>query len=325
MMEMKLKYLMFFVLFLSANGVFAQKDTSTYYLTSTGKQVSSKDQGDFYVKISPPEPGGDPKLFVVEGYYNNDIKLFHAYSISSSFPLKLQGHYITYFKNGFKMSERNFDNGEMTGESTLYFPNGKLYNKISKEIKLTDTLILFKECRDSTGKILTTNGNGHWVTYNDDFSMVTQKGKVVNGLQDSVWTIIRDDNTSYPIVFKNGKEWIDSTLTSKIFSSADQLPEFPGGVDGFLRFLGSHIRYPAAAREGNIQGRVVVSFVVEKDGSLSSFRVARSIGSGCDEEAIRVIKLSSPWKPGMKGGRPVRIQYSVPINFTLSQENITVK
>jgi protein TonB len=107
---------------------------------------------------------------------------------------------------------------------------------------------------------------------------------------------------------------------NQIFTSVEQVPEFPGGLDKFGAYLGKAIRYPAVARENGTQGRVIVTFVVEKDGSLTDIKVTRGIGSGCDEEAVRVLKNSPKWKPGIQNGRPVRVQYSVPISFTLASE-----
>ncbi len=100
------------------------------------------------------------------------------------------------------MSERNFDKGEIRGEQILYYPNGRFYNKINKEITATDTLMRFVECRDSTGKVLTENGNGNWITFNDDFSDILAQGKMVNGLQDSIWSVIGPDNMYHPVKFK---------------------------------------------------------------------------------------------------------------------------
>lgn len=108
---------------------------------------------------------------------------------------------------------------------------------------------------------------------------------------------------------------------NQIFTSVEQVPEFPGGLDKFGAYLGKSIRYPAVARENGTQGRVIVTFVVEKDGSLTDIKVTRGIGSGCDEEAVRVLKNSPKWKPGIQNGRPVRVQYSVPISFTLASDN----
>ena len=105
--------------------------------------------------------------------------------------------------------------------------------------------------------------------------------------------------------------------TDKVFTSVEKTPSFPGGLDAFYHFLGSNTKYPAEAREHNVQGRVIVTFIVEKDGSLTNIHVVRGIGSGADEESVRVFKLSPKWEPGLQNGRPVRVAYTVPIAFTL--------
>lgn len=92
-------------------------------------------------------------------------------------------------------------------------------------------------------------------------------------------------------------------------------PEYPGGYKNFIRFLDSQIRYPKAALKAQIQGNVYVSFVIEKDGSLSSQKVSRTLGYGTDEEAISALKLSPKWKPGLEKGKPVRTIQSLPILF----------
>ncbi|MES2278289.1 MAG: TonB family protein [Bacteroidota bacterium] len=107
---------------------------------------------------------------------------------------------------------------------------------------------------------------------------------------------------------------------NEIFTAVEQSAEFPGGLDKFGAYLGKNIRYPAVARENNVQGKVFLQFVVERDGSLTDIKVVRGIGSGCDEEAVRVIKASPKWKPGMQNGRAVRQQYTVPISFTLAEQ-----
>ena len=96
-------------------------------------------------------------------------------------------------------------------------------------------------------------------------------------------------------------------------------PEFPGGQKAFGKFLGSNIRYPITARESNIQGKVYIGFVVEKNGALSDLKIIKGIGGGCDEEAIRVLKNSPKWKPGMVDGKPVRTSYIFPVTFQLAE------
>lgn len=99
--------------------------------------------------------------------------------------------------------------------------------------------------------------------------------------------------------------------------NVEQAPEYQGGQKALGRFLGSRLRYPARARENNIQGKVYIGFIVEKNGSLTDFKVIRGIGGGCDEEAIRVLRSSPLWKPGYANGKPVRTSYALPITFQL--------
>ncbi len=107
--------------------------------------------------------------------------------------------------------------------------------------------------------------------------------------------------------------------TNQIFTNVEVLPSFPGGLDAFGKFLGKNLRYPPIARDNGIQGRVYCNFVVEKDGSLTDIKVVRGIGGGCDEEAIRVLKNSPKWTPGVQNGRNVRVSYTIPIYFQLQQ------
>ena len=107
---------------------------------------------------------------------------------------------------------------------------------------------------------------------------------------------------------------------NKIFTSVEQNPEFPGGDAAFGKYLGNKIRYPAIAKENNVQGKVFLNFTVERDGSLTDIKVVRGIGSGCDDEAVRVLKSSPRWRPGIQNGRAVRVSYTIPISFTLTQE-----
>jgi len=109
----------------------------------------------------------------------------------------------------------------------------------------------------------------------------------------------------------------DNTVYS--FVSMENPPMYPGGIEKFYKFLGDNIKYPPMAAENNIQGNVFVSFTVEKDGSLTDIKIDRKLGYGTDEEAVRVLKLSRRWNPGMQNGKPVRVKYNIPIKFSLQQ------
>lgn len=104
---------------------------------------------------------------------------------------------------------------------------------------------------------------------------------------------------------------------AEIFTIVEEMPDFPGGTQKLADYLAKNIKYPQMARESGIQGRVFISFVVEPDGSVSNVNVMRSLGGGCDEEAVRVVKSMPKWKPGKQRGKPVRVSYILPVNFKL--------
>ena len=98
-------------------------------------------------------------------------------------------------------------------------------------------------------------------------------------------------------------------------------PMFPGGTEALYKFIQDSLRYPKEALEKRIEGRVYVTFVVEKDGTVTNPKVLRDIGSGCGEEAIRLVKTMPKWSPGEQRGVPVRVQYGLPINFQLPKND----
>ncbi|MEG1838929.1 MAG: TonB family protein [Bacteroidaceae bacterium] len=102
-----------------------------------------------------------------------------------------------------------------------------------------------------------------------------------------------------------------------IFQVVENMPEFPGGQAALLGFLGKNIKYPTIAQENGVQGRVIVQFVVNKDGSVVDPVVVRSVDPYLDKEALRVIKTMPKWKPGQQRGKTVRVKYTVPVTFKL--------
>ena len=107
---------------------------------------------------------------------------------------------------------------------------------------------------------------------------------------------------------------------SDIYDAAgvDVFPEFPGGMSAWSKYIQRNLRYPGIAQEEGIQGKVFLSFVVEKDGTITDVKVLSGIGYGCDDEAVRVIKKSPHWKAGMQNNLPVRVKYTMPISYTVS-------
>ncbi len=106
-------------------------------------------------------------------------------------------------------------------------------------------------------------------------------------------------------------------VSNKVFDVVEEMPSFPGGTGALMSFLSSNIKYPVVAQENGVQGRVIVGFVVERDGSITDVKVMRSVDPSLDREAQRVVKAMPRWKPGKQNGSAVRVKYTVPVVFRL--------
>ena len=144
--------------------------------------------------------------------------------------------------------------------------------------------------------------------------------------------IIEDDapiDADVIISQEDNSPWIDINTVTVVepepeieddteFLVVEDQPEFPGGTAALLEYLRKNIRYPSICRENNIQGRVIVTFVVNKDGNIVNPEVAKGVNPSLDKEALRVISQMPSWKPGKQRGKPVKVRYSVPVTFRLN-------
>jgi len=110
---------------------------------------------------------------------------------------------------------------------------------------------------------------------------------------------------------------VEEVVPDKPFDFVEQMPEFPDGAGAMMKYIQSNLKYPAIARENDIQGTVVLQFVVSADGGISKVNVARGIGGGCDEEAMRVVRSMPKWRPGKHNGKAVPVNFTLPIKFRL--------
>ena len=115
----------------------------------------------------------------------------------------------------------------------------------------------------------------------------------------------------------DGKGVVEAPKVEEPLLFAEQMPEFPGGDDALMGYLQRNIKYPSFALENEIEGVVMVNFVVNADGSISKVNVTKGIKGGCDEEAARVVRNMPKWKPGKQGGQPVPVYFDVPVNFKI--------
>ena len=126
-----------------------------------------------------------------------------------------------------------------------------------------------------------------------------------------------DENTTNIEIAPVQIEEEEEAVEEEIFTVVENDPEFPGGMEALYKYSAQNIKYPQLARENNITGKVYITFVVERDGSIANPKVLRDIGGGCGQEAIRVVKSMPKWTPGKQRGKSVRVQFNLPVNFSL--------
>ena len=117
----------------------------------------------------------------------------------------------------------------------------------------------------------------------------------------------------------NAQKTVVSQSNQNVYDQVEEMPEFPGGMPALIEFLQTNIKYPKDAIKQEVGGRVMVMFVVETDGSISNVRVAKKVFPSLDEEAVRVVKAMPKWKPGKEKGRLVRVNYTLPVVFSIKK------
>lgn len=168
---------------------------------------------------------------------------------------------------------------------------------------------------------------------------IVEKDKVKNEVRDTETK--QEDNTARGVVNQEGSNDVDHVKAVKeavvvkeepapepvkkaepeqIFTAVEQQAQFPGGQSALMKYLSSNIRYPESAQQNDIQGRVIVKFVVEKDGSIGQAQVVKGVDRSLDQEALRVVKKMPKWQPGKNNGVAVRSWFTLPVTFKLQQQ-----
>ncbi|HPM30301.1 MAG TPA: energy transducer TonB [Chryseolinea sp.] len=143
---------------------------------------------------------------------------------------------------------------------------------------------------------------------------VPDEKKIEEEIDINMDTEVTEDTKVEEIVIQPTVEKED---VDQIFSIVEEQATYKGGMASFYEFVGKKIKYPAQAKRMNIEGKVFVEFVIERDGRLTDVKAIKGIGGGCDEEAVRVVMSSPGWSPGKQRGKPVRTRFVIPINFKL--------
>ncbi|WP_344850605.1 energy transducer TonB [Pedobacter jeongneungensis] len=294
---------------------YAQKRTMVTYFKK-GMVTENKSNYDYRRVI---EETDTPSLYRLYEFYPDNTEKTLA-SISKFDPnIVYGGLFQGYNKQGVLTSKVNFKNGVLVGECSYYYDNGKLENVFlydeqgnnpGKQQRKWVTGI------DSLGNQFIKDGNGLYKQ--TDKGGFTEEGNYVNGYKDGTWkgTGIK---TSYEEVYEHG---VFKSGTSTLadgnqiqYDKMEQQPEFKGGMSEFYKYLGRNYKYPSEALRNRVNGRLYITFVVEKDGSLTDYEFKNSLGYGTQEEAVRVLNECPKWIPGKQHGIPVRVKYNININL----------
>lgn len=218
--------------------------------------------------------------------------------------------------------------------SQLYSDMQYLTAKLSykKPSENSETITLFVKIITPTGTLVRSNNSPTAYTFKQDINLLGKEGVfqmlgwgnnagnfyVAGNYQYEIW---HDGTKLYSTLVnvKNKQNTKYNEPDNQVYESVDKMPEFyNGGIDGLMGYLSENIKYPTIAQEKGIQGRVVVQFIVNKDGSIENAQVLKSVDPHLDREALRVVKSMPKWKPGEKEGKAVRVKYILPINFKLT-------
>ena len=317
-------------IFAQQSAAVKQKKHNIFFLKNNGRYVNERDSADYICVISEPDSGST--LYGANEFYKDGKQKFIGKSSKSEY-LSPEGQCICYFPNGNKKSVEEYKEGKLDGICYYFYPNGKIY--VSKEFHQTEAKgnsvtgdinsdYFIKDCIDSTGKVMVKEGKGHFMGYDDDFKYIEEEGPINKGVRDSIWAG-RDVGAKITFTeqYVEGKlisgVSTDSTGVKYTYTQRMVAPQYKGGAKALYEYLGTHIRYPDNAKRNDVQGTVILGFVVKKDGTVKDVKVIKSADAELDKEALRVVNNSKGWQPAMYYGKPANIYYSIPINFALSQ------
>jgi TonB family protein len=261
------------------------------------------------------------QLYYFTDYYISGEKQ----SISSYKDVKgkrKSGQWQWYHKNGQISQQGTYNKNVRDGDWYEYFDDGSLKSKL-KYISNPDPTVEYAELYDSkTRKQTLINGEGIYIIYyeNGDTNTV---GKVTKKVKTDIWKSYYEDGQLYYVekykigVLQSGKSY-DKAGNEYKYEEEEVMPSYLGGESALMQYLAT-VKYPAKAREDDIEGTVYVQFSVDKEGNVTNVSIARTSGSSLlDETASNHVSKSKKWNPGLQRGQTVVVQYVIPIKFMLN-------
>jgi len=290
-----MKLLLSFLLLFSVNSSIYAQDTLITYLNKKWKKTD-KDHASYYRKTVMVSKNN----WSVQDFHMNGKLQMSGYYLSKK-AKKKNGHFVYYYPSGAKKSEWKIVNNVPTGKYKSWYVDGGL--KESGEYSHNGKTKLWRYWKpngkvDREGFYMDDMMNGEWKWFFD------------NGLVSSIEFYKDDKMINFHHFGLEGKELINDTVYQVY-------PKYVGGKKARVIFLKNNVNYPQRMIDKGISGTVIVSFVIEKDGSISGARVSKSVHTELDNEALRVINRMPNWIPGKSHNRPVRVGFNMPVRFIL--------
>ncbi len=242
-----------------------------------------------------------------------------------------KGRKASQVKVNAKTIEVKTDKDVVTGENVTVELNADKQKSTGKK------LVFLDEVLEGPGPLIVIDGKVATVEQlkaldQEEIDNITVLKKAKEPLE--VYAKHFNADTSNGILFINTKEYVKNGKKEVVdvavkkseeeaepegaFDVVEQMPEFPGGAAGMMKFIAENVKYPEEAYSKGIEGRVLVQFIIEKDGSVTNVKVIKKVNDAIDAEAVRVVKAMPKWKPGKQNGREVRVKYTIPVSFRLS-------
>ncbi|SFT02713.1 energy transducer TonB [Sphingobacterium wenxiniae] len=314
-----------FALLLLSQHAFSQIQFTTFY-TKDGKQTQKQEEAHYYrIFLYPVEEGQKP---VVEEYYisTNELKLKGTYKDTDA--RQFVGEKYEMYENGNVLSREKYsDDGLLIDTAYQFYESGILHtafyypSSLDTEGKLKIDSPLFLVHCDSTGAITLKNGNGYAELSN---THAREYGNYVNHKREGEWGgWFLDDKYTFTENYQDGKlisgistdeDGIKTPYDSTTFEVS---PEYPKGINTFRRTVLNNYKYPKEAIAANVSGKVILTFVIDKDGKMRDIVIQKDLGHGTGRAAIDALRGSGKWSPGIIRGVPVRVSYTLPISLSI--------
>lgn len=283
------------------------------YLDSTWTEAS---EGNYkYIRIVEGYYQ-DNKTYVFKDYYKSKTLKMVGTSTDKDF-LKREGQFVYYYENGKKKAAVNYINTKKDGKEFNWYDTGLLKSELEYfKNKKGEVVFKVNNYWNKQNEQKVVSGNGDCEVEDENYTGI---GKIKDGFPDGIWKGKNfKHNFTFTESYKNGELVsgisIDSLNIEHPYKVVHEQPSYKNGTEGFYRYIAREMFIPIEARN-KVFGKIYLTFIVDKEGNLTQPKILKGIGYGIDESAIKVIKDSKKWNPGLERGIPVSVIYSLPITI----------